>query len=142
VRQKLLEHVAAALILQPSSLTTGEYTPPRSPTKVHSPPRSPVKSQSPQRLAEVVKVSTESFAVHRTTRMSVESIKIYADNDVYALLADVEDEMNRMGEHTNTIVDVVEEKSTITLNSAVYQSLPSTVYEGLPSTVYKRPQMA
>ncbi|EHL01212.1 hypothetical protein M7I_2909 [Glarea lozoyensis 74030] len=144
VRQKLLEHVAAALILQPSTLTTGEYTPPRSPTKAHSPPRSPVKSQSPQRLAEVVKVSTETFPVRRTTRMSVESIKIYADNDVYALLADVEDEMNRMGGEQIEVAQPEEKLASaaeVTLNSAVYQSLPSTVYEGLPSTVYKRPQI-
>jgi len=84
--------------------------------------------------------------------MSVESIKIYADNDVYALLADVEDEMNRMGERSESDNNIVEpaapkeEKPAaepqVTLNSAVYQNLPSTVYEGLPSTVYKRPQMA
>lgn len=30
--------------------------------------------------------------------MSLQSIRIYADSDVYALLADVEEEINRMGE--------------------------------------------
>lgn len=143
VRQKLLEHVAAALTLNSSSSSSSSATtstttlhmshknyrfidsshihnmntPPRSPTKMGSsstpsPPRSPVTaygssnkyhqyhyqnnnhSQSPQRLAEQVRIASPEL----DTRMSLQSIKIYADSDVYALLADVEEEINRMGE--------------------------------------------
>lgn len=35
-------------------------------------------------------------------RRSVESIRIYADSDVYALLADVEEEINRMGDQAQS----------------------------------------
>jgi hypothetical protein len=101
VRQKLLEHVAAALILPPPkpdgettsnplvetkvrTALTGENTPPGSPPKAHSPPR----------LAAPVQVDSPEVVGHR----KVESIRIYADSDVYALLADVEEEINRMGE--------------------------------------------
>ena len=94
VRQKLLEHVAGALIMQstmvdrsPQSVLSGENTPPRSPTKTHS----------PQRLAAPVQVTSPE----PPSRRSVESIRIYADSDVYALMADVEDEINRMGDHTD-----------------------------------------
>lgn len=87
VRQKLLEHVAAALMLDPGAQVQkergrqisnalqnmrGEYTP----------PHSPVASRSPSPAL--------------VPRTEVESIRIYAHSDVYALLADVEDEMNRM----------------------------------------------
>jgi hypothetical protein len=116
VRQKLLEHVAGALIMQPqldafsgqesgeeekmsggvamaarqSMAMTGENTPPRSPTK----------STSPQRLADPVKVFAAS--PEPMSRQSVESIRIYADSDVYALLAVVEEEINRMGQGGQT----------------------------------------
>lgn len=88
VRQKLLEHVAAALMLDPGAQIQkererqisislqnmrGEYTP----------PHSPVASRSPSPAL--------------VPRTEVESIRIYAHSDVFALLADVEDEMNRMG---------------------------------------------
>ena len=78
VSQKLLEHIAAALavpsdhngsILLPTTYSE-EQTPPRSPEKVLSP-------QTPNRRA-------------------VESIKIYADSDMYDLLADIEREMDMM----------------------------------------------
>jgi hypothetical protein len=83
--------------------------------------------------------------------MSVESIKIYADTDVYALLADVEDEMNRMGERSeseNNIVDAatakVVEKTMATTTTMMKQevTLSSAVYQSLPKSVYKRPQIA
>jgi len=75
VRQKLLEHVAAAITLSTAPSTTvtnGEDTPPRSPDKLLSP--------------------------EQQNRRDVESIRIYADSDVYALLADVENEIDRMVE--------------------------------------------
>lgn len=101
VRQKLLEHVAAALILQP--LTSSENSTPtaierKAPTGENTPPRSPTKSQSPQRLAAPVQVDSPE----EPGRRSVESIRIYADSDVYALLADVEEEINRMGDQAQS----------------------------------------
>jgi Up-regulated During Septation len=72
IRQKLLEHIAATLILKPSPKPQGEYTPPRSPQKA------------------------ESRSSSRGNRRDVESIKIYADSNVYSLLADVEQEIGRM----------------------------------------------
>jgi hypothetical protein len=95
VRQKLLEHVAAALILQPATPTDNIVERKvQLPTGENTPPRSPTKSQSPQRLAAPVQVDSPE----EPGRRSVESIRIYADSDVYALLADVEEEINRMGE--------------------------------------------
>ncbi|KAL3424115.1 hypothetical protein PVAG01_03396 [Phlyctema vagabunda] len=108
VRQKLLEHVAAALILPPIEAAEPR---PYSPSPSHllsTPPRSPTKSQSPQRLAEPVKVSSPEPPCSRkditsiASMASMASIKIYADSDVYALLADVEEEMTRMGDATAT----------------------------------------
>ncbi|TVY29226.1 hypothetical protein LHYA1_G002931 [Lachnellula hyalina] len=103
VRQKLLEHVAAALIMQSEQpqqqqaetqvsavVANGENTPPRSPVKMHS----------PERLAEEVGVSSPESICSR--RGDVESIRIYADSDVYALLADVEEEINRMGDQVES----------------------------------------
>jgi hypothetical protein len=104
VRQKLLEHVAAALTLQSPvddglkrfeqavsrSPCVGENTPPRSPTKE-------AMAASPQRLARPVSPATIHEEYVDPGRMSKESIRIYADSDVYALLADVEEEINRIG---------------------------------------------
>jgi hypothetical protein len=103
IRQKLLEHVAAALIMQPSPTTSqanaslvmalsGENTPPRSPTKR--------EAMSPQREMErvVEEVRVSSPEIMTRGGRDVESIRIYADSDVYALLADVEQEITRMGE--------------------------------------------
>lgn len=142
VRQKLLEHVAATLMIPAQSneagksvpehetmdilhsLTTADYTPPRSPTKAQSQSlhiRSKRRHASPEpvapaRLARPVPpqlsaspplsntLETEPFHErHRDShstagRPSAESIRIYADSDVYALLADVEQEINRMGQ--------------------------------------------
>ncbi|KAI9776204.1 MAG: hypothetical protein M1839_000525 [Geoglossum umbratile] len=72
IRQKLLEHIAVTLTLRPDSKPQGEHTPPRSPQKAESRPSS------------------------RGDRRDVESIKIYADSNVYALLADIEQEIGRM----------------------------------------------
>ncbi|KAF2446821.1 hypothetical protein P171DRAFT_239835 [Karstenula rhodostoma CBS 690.94] len=73
LRQKLLEHVAAALVLNPAALhDSSETTPPRSPVKVESP--------------------------LRNERKDVESIKIYADGHVLDLFSDIEHAIGKMCE--------------------------------------------
>ncbi|KAK3308037.1 Up-regulated during septation-domain-containing protein [Chaetomium strumarium] len=133
VRQKLLEHVAAALTLAPpkgdivgvsESLQAALgvrplnavdlSTPPRSPTKVSSHTNSP-SSPSPHRVAHVPStileqpLSEEAAAADEAKEgedkggetkaplRRAETIRIYADNDVYALLADVEHTITNMG---------------------------------------------
>ncbi|KAI1778179.1 hypothetical protein F4818DRAFT_438350 [Hypoxylon cercidicola] len=132
VRQKLLEHVAAAATLSmvkdvsgPSDilqqamgvrLPTGPSdisTPPRSPTKISTPSQSqsPSPSPSPQRVVarvpsmipELPAEEVEDDSPKRSRKNSVEStlqrmesIRIYADSDVYALLADVESEFTKL----------------------------------------------
>jgi hypothetical protein len=72
LRQKLLEHVAAALVLNPTALRDMcETTPPRSPVKVESP-----------------------------SRKDVESIKIYADGHVLNLFSDIEQAIGKMCEQS------------------------------------------
>ncbi|KAM0583159.1 hypothetical protein ACHAO2_000334 [Verticillium nonalfalfae] len=130
VRQKLLEHVAAAAILPnmvatPASDTLQQAmgarcvaagvgnisTPPRSPTK-NAVPRASSNSPSPQRVIAHVpstiledpakedilgsKASIKEDAEAAQRRVDVESIRVYADSDVYALLADVESEIAKM----------------------------------------------
>lgn len=74
LRQKLLEHVAAAIVLNPNSRTNpAESTPPRSPVKMDSPTR------------------TER-------RETTESIKIYADGHVLNLFSDIEKAIGKMCE--------------------------------------------
>lgn len=156
VRQKLLEHVAAAAILPVPDCTNGSSisttvvaspyqaqhggggggggatssscrmmmqdvsTPPRSPTKQtlitsSSPRRTGSSSPSPQRVVAQVPSTileqplieaqaTAGQDLSRSTsdatikgRPGVESIRIYAGDDLYALLADVEDEISRLG---------------------------------------------
>ncbi|XXH03885.1 Leucyl aminopeptidase yscIV [Hypoxylon texense] len=134
VRQKLLEHVAAAATLsmvkdvagaseilqqamgvrlptRPSDIST----PPRSPTKnstsSQSQSQSPSPSPSPQRVVarvpsmipELPAEEIEDNSPRRSRKNSVEStlqrmesIRIYADSDVYALLADVENEFTKL----------------------------------------------
>jgi hypothetical protein len=76
VRQKLLEHIAAALTLD----TT--YSP--SNTACSTPPVSPTKIDSPKPL--------------RVDRKEVESIKVYADNQVLNLFSDIEQAVAQMCE--------------------------------------------
>lgn len=133
VRQKLLEHVAAAAILQPQDATTAASeslqqamglqspglcnisTPPRSPTKhiSFSSARAGSNSPSPQRVVAQVPstifehpvvedaetsethANPETEAVQRT---DVESIRIYAGDDIATLLADVEKEITRISQ--------------------------------------------
>lgn len=112
-------------------------------TGENTPPRSPIKAQSPQRLAEEVRVaSPESICSRR--RGEVESIRIYADSDVYALLADVEEEINRMGDQAETDKTAQENEKRekeekekreenviaagITLNAMTFSGIPNTRY--------------
>jgi hypothetical protein len=70
--------------------------------EMNTPPRSPTKASSPERLGRVVEevrvASPETMIGSSRNGRDVESIRIYADSDVYALLADVEEEINRMSE--------------------------------------------
>ncbi|KAI1331837.1 hypothetical protein F5Y16DRAFT_359364 [Xylariaceae sp. FL0255] len=128
VRQKLLEHVAAAATLclatdipgaksatsaigSPLPGVNDVSTPPRSPVKggVFFSPSSPSSSPSPQRVvARVPSVIPEeqndetksqrshASTVGQCTLERMESIRIYADSDVYDLLADVESQFTKL----------------------------------------------
>ena len=74
LRQKLLEHVAAAVVLNPSAA--------RADVAESTPPRSPIKTESPTRIE----------------RKDVESIKIYADGHVLNLFSDIEQAIGKMCE--------------------------------------------
>lgn len=75
VRRKLLEHVAAAMTLSVASPVNPTYT---------TPPGSPTKIESPEPL--------------RIDRKEVESIKVYADNQVLNLFSDIEQAVAQMCE--------------------------------------------
>ncbi|KAL8658985.1 MAG: hypothetical protein Q9226_000665 [Calogaya cf. arnoldii] len=75
VRQKLLEHVAAALTLSPGATIC-----PRDIPEQHTPPESPEQE--------------EQFPCNERHR--VQSIKIYADAGVAALLAEIDQEIGSM----------------------------------------------
>ncbi|KAK8124567.1 uncharacterized protein PG998_000326 [Apiospora kogelbergensis] len=131
VRQKLLEHVAAAATMGMSAQTTGAIDllsqamggqPRNAAADISTPPRSPAKSgtffhttspsPSPQRVVARVpsvipEAPYEEDAEPCTTEQAedndsetelrrMESIRIYADSDVYALLADVESEFTKL----------------------------------------------
>ncbi|KAI1750816.1 hypothetical protein F4782DRAFT_235120 [Xylaria castorea] len=131
VRQKLLEHVAAAAAMSATTAGLGGTneslqqamgvrmqpnandvsTPPRSPTKgaTFLDCSSPSPSSSPQRVvarvpSAIIEEENEDGKSHRsrlsgTTQSALErmeSIRIYADSDVYALLADVENEFTKL----------------------------------------------
>lgn len=128
VRQKLLEHVAAATLLPASSAavhasgnlqqvmgvagpgTKDVSTPPRSPSKHKFASRNGSSSPSPQRVVaqvpstilehpvgeEVAEKGSPSQKPKSLRRGDTESIRIYAGDDVYALLADVENEISKM----------------------------------------------
>ncbi|RYO74968.1 hypothetical protein DL766_006066 [Monosporascus sp. MC13-8B] len=135
VRQKLLEHVAAAATLPnsannddtavgtPLQKTIGVHrpsaasdlsTPPQSPTKMgtffdaESPSSSPqrvvarVPSVIPELPAEEGESTDSKYSSENPEEESVlkrmESIRIYADSDLYALLADVENEFTNLNE--------------------------------------------
>ncbi|KAL8916601.1 MAG: hypothetical protein Q9208_008414 [Pyrenodesmia sp. 3 TL-2023] len=75
VRQKLLEHVAAALTLQPNGTASSQNRP-----EEQTPPESPEND--------------ESFCSNG--RRDIQSIKIYADTGVTALLAEIDREIGYM----------------------------------------------
>lgn len=135
IRQKLLEHVAAAASLSIGGMPTSPQssqqtismtprnglgnisTPPRSPSKQSfTPTRAQSKSPSPQRSGKVPSTIIEQPLVEEAAaviaeervscgsslkREDVESIRIYAGDDVYALLADVENEITKMSNNVN-----------------------------------------
>ncbi|TDZ39818.1 hypothetical protein C8035_v002126 [Colletotrichum spinosum] len=136
VRQKLLEHVAAAATLPTLATTAASEslqqamgirpapqqvgvanisTPPRSPAKNSFSSHTTRSSPSPQRVVAQVPstiieqpiVEESSQQTHISTfnekRAGVESIRIYADSDVYALLADVENEITKMSATVNQV---------------------------------------
>lgn len=132
VRQKLLEHVAAATTLavpsggvvgvseslqlamgiRPLTGAANISTPPRSPTKPSFTSHTQSSSPSPQRVVAQVPSTIleqpffeEAAAVNpaadlkesaAATLRRAETIRVYADNDVYALLADVERAISKM----------------------------------------------
>ena len=135
VRQKLLEHVAAAAILAMPDATTAASkslqqavgiqgspnvrdisTPPRSPTRqgTYSSTRTSTSSPSPQRVVAQVPSTIlenpigEEAAAHDEGKVTsrsvslkhggVESIRIYAGDDIATLLADVENEISRISQ--------------------------------------------
>lgn len=138
VRQKLLEHVAAAAILP---LNGGAHmaseahhyagfqntsnqieTPPRSPSKTdipsnhtfnHSPSPQRVVAQVPSTIFEQPVIEDEEAAQATTTglpRADVQSIRIYAGDDLYTLLTDVEQEISKMNAYsTETIPEDLHE---------------------------------
>ncbi|RSM01386.1 hypothetical protein CDV31_011383 [Fusarium ambrosium] len=154
VRQKLLEHLAAAACLPvgglpmtpepqqqqapsstPSSGVGNISTPPRSPSKeTFTSPQStssPHNSPSPQRFVSQVpstileqpvieeaenqeeEVEERPTSMASLKRSDVESIRIYAGDDVYALLADVENEITLMSKQVSeppSAVDMMETK--------------------------------
>ncbi|KAL2071807.1 hypothetical protein VTL71DRAFT_13042 [Oculimacula yallundae] len=156
VRQKLLEHVAAACMMSSEANSSTSPTsdaalslllsgPPaeigvKAPHVMsqamsrdpNTPPRSPTKSASPDRLERVVeeiKVSSPEASL-RVNRRCVESIRIYADSDISALMADVEDEIKRMGEEPafDAVATPVLEKKEETLMPML---LNAVAFEGM-----------
>ncbi|KAK8165344.1 Up-regulated during septation-domain-containing protein, partial [Phyllosticta citrichinensis] len=76
IREKLLEHVAAAVVMPSVAMSTDE-------TCHTTPPRSPFKADSPE-------------SPYHTNRKDVESIRIYADGEVLNLFADLENAVGNM----------------------------------------------
>ncbi|KXJ91094.1 Up-regulated during septation-domain-containing protein [Microdochium bolleyi] len=130
VRQKLLEHVAAAVTMVPAVVRQDSRplepiranpvasilpvcasdlsTPPRSPNKESFLKLEASPSPSPQRVVarvpSVIPEEADSIASCRLSAATIakdalvrmESIRIYADSDVYDLLADVENEFTKL----------------------------------------------
>ncbi|TLD36875.1 Up-regulated during septation-domain-containing protein [Venturia nashicola] len=104
LRQKLLEHVAAAMALGPPSQCeypqAPSYLEAQRPLPVHAqqtttPPRSPDMSPISPRYANLVIKSPKPL---RLDRKEVESIKIYADDQVLNLFSDIEQAVTKMCE--------------------------------------------
>lgn len=163
VRQKLLEHVAAAVTLgSPTGGVVGVSetlqlamgvrplnpnisTPPRSPAKPTFSPVHTSSSPSPQRVvAHVPSTILEQPLFEEAATMDskepepgaplrrAETIRIYADNDVYALFADVENTISNMG---GTDVPPKEEQSQSTdaERRKPYRTLSHDTLNGSPA---------
>lgn len=184
VRQKLLEHVAAATLLPPpakqavgasetlqramgmrSPAPEDISTPPRSPSRSGFRVRSGSDSPSPQRVVaqlastvgdkaavgEAAAAAPEKAqaSVTRATssaaprRGDVESIRIYAGDDVYALLADVENEFSKMSggsggepaEPTNTTRERQKSREKLSGEPVQQSEPPLTPGPPLPSSL-------
>ncbi len=152
VRQKLLEHVAAAAIMSVAASkpsqgdASQEITPAPGPQGVHNistPPRSPTMpaalsrtgscSPSPQRVVaqvpstilehpiveEVESLSDQvSRGLDSLRRADVESIRIYAGDDITALLADVEKQITRISADITLAANTVPEAERRKLHRA------------------------
>lgn len=82
---------------------TENQTPPRSPTRekerlVTSVAAIEVVDEAKILEEEEIEIEDVEAEMERRRRTDVQSIRIYADSDVYALLADVEEEITRMGD--------------------------------------------
>jgi hypothetical protein len=89
-----------------------------------------------ERVVEEVRVASPET----TVRDSTQSIRIYANSDVYALLADVEEEITRMGELTEK--EYKQKEVEVEKREAVKDeelTLSATIYEGLPARTYTPP---
>lgn len=102
LRQKLLEHVAAAMALGPPpqyqqapSYPEAQYTQAAHIQQATTPPRSPKMTPISPRHTNLV---IESPKPLRLDRKEVESIKIYADNQVLNLFTDIEQAVSKMCE--------------------------------------------
>ncbi|KAK5987199.1 hypothetical protein PT974_11320 [Cladobotryum mycophilum] len=141
VRQKLLEHIAAAAILPMAGVSCnpsqswppnmqGITTPPRSPTTTSffdcadktstSPPR--MTAQVPSTIPELPldeKMEENQAAVpSRQTTIkgpNTESIQIYPGEDLLALLTDVEDEIHRINGRTHRANQMNQQKPQISI---------------------------
>lgn len=172
VRQKLLEHVAAAVTLPGAGSTgasgalqlalglsttsippTNISTPPRSPTRTTSSAHNGSPSSSPQRvvaqvpstIAEqpLVEEAAVGLGINQTEgqktgakkveinepltagirRSDVESIRIYAGDEVAALLADVELQITRMSKASEANAALRQEKDAAALREKEAASL-------------------
>lgn len=146
VRQKLLEHVAAAVFMQPSG-SPDDNTPPRSPIKGISPVRSEVMEIKEETMFEEEEIEEEEEETI-SKRQAVESIRIYADSDVFALLADVEEEINRMSEPPSTSESQPQEDKKrfrehaepLHQTLSAPSSIPSKVEDAKPQTTKPSPK--
>ncbi|QDS73645.1 hypothetical protein FKW77_002352 [Venturia effusa] len=107
LRQKLLEHVAAAMALGPPQQyqfpEAQPYPEPECPQAVHiqqttTPPRSPKMTPTVPVSPPHANLTIQSPRPLRVDRKEVESIKIYADNQVLNLFEDIEQAVTKMCE--------------------------------------------
>jgi hypothetical protein len=154
VRQKLLEHVAAAALLPPADASMHTITtPPRSPTK-HSftpvLPSSGSPAPSPQRVVAQVPSTIleqpEVVAADRVTspmsirRSDAESIRVYVGNDIYlySLLADVENEITKMGTGNP---DAASKEAIESKRKELHRKLSHEILNGITETKLAMPKL-